>query len=669
VIALVGPYQSGKTTLLEEILHRCGAIARPGSVTSGTSFGDASPEARARGISVEANVARVHFMGDDYVFLDCPGSIEFCAETRAALSVADVAVIVCEPDPKKLPALHLLLTELEDRGIPRLLFLNKIDRSEEEVSETLALLQSLSRTPVVLRQLPLWKNGIAVGFIDLALERAHVYREHMASEVVALPPAEVPRLKDARFEMLEKRADYDDELMEELLNDIEPPKDQIFRDLTDEMRKGLIVPVCLGSAERGNGVLRLMKMLRHDAPAIAETQARLGVAGKGAIVQVAKVTHTAHGGRMALARVVTGTITDGLSLFRCDGSSEKVSGVNKVTGTRLDRLEKASAGEFVALGKIEHARAGETLAASKADAKPLVTVTLPVPVATLAVHPKERKDETKLAATLQRLADEDLGLVFEHRAETGELLMHGQGEMHLKVVVDRLARAGVGLIPSEPRVAYRETIRKGTTQRGRHKKQTGGHGQFGDVVLAIEPLTRGSGVTFTETITGGVVPRNYIPSVEAGVRDALHKGPLGFPVVDVAITLTDGSYHPVDSSDQAFQMAGALAIREALPNCQPVLLEPVLSVAIMVPNDATARVTGIVSGRRGQILGFEPHEALTGWDVVKCELPEADMRDLIVEIRSATAGIGTFTAHFDHMAELTGKLAERVLEQMKAKAA
>lgn len=668
VVALVGPYQSGKTTLLEEILHRCGVVARPGSVTEGTSFGDASPEARLRGISVEANLARVTFMGDDYVFLDCPGSLEFCAETRAILGVADVAVVVCEPDPKKLPALQLLLTELEERGIPRLLFLNKIDRAEEEVSATLALLQSLSRTPVVLRQLPLWKNGIAIGFMDLASERAYIYREHAPSEVVELPSAERSRFKDARFSLLEKLADYDDALMEELLSDIEPPRDQVFRDLTDEMRRGLIVPVCLGSAERGNGVLRLLKTLRHDAPAIAETQARLGVNGTGVTVQIAKIVHTPHGGRMALARVMSGTMTDGTVVHRAGGGTEKVSGLTKPTGARFDRIEKAPPGEFVALGKIEQARAGETLATDRPP-KPLLDLNAPLPVASLAVHPKERKDETKLAATLHRLADEDMGLTVEHRAETGELLVHGQGEMHLKVVVDRLARAGVGLVSAAPKVAYRETIKKGASQRGRHKKQTGGHGQFGDVVLTIEPLPRGSGITFAETITGGVVPRNYIPSVEDGVREALRKGPLGFPVVDVAVTLTDGSYHAVDSSDQAFQMAGALAIREALPNCQPVLLEPILAVDIMIPNEATARVTGIVSGRRGQILGFEPHAALAGWDVVRCELPEAEMKDLIVEIRSATSGIGTYTARFDHMAELTGKLAERVLEQAKQKAA
>jgi elongation factor G len=669
VVALVGPYQSGKTTLLEELLHRCGALQRVGGVAAGTSFGDPSAEARAHRMSVEMNIARAAFMGDDYVFLDCPGSVEFVADARAACALADAAVVVCEPDPKKLPALQLLLRELEDRGVPRLLFLNKIDKAEEEVTETLRNLQSVSRTPLVFRQLPIWKNGIAVGFIDLALERQYVYREHAPSEVHEIAASELEREKEARFTMLEKLADYDDKLMEDLLSDIEPPRDQVFQDLTREMREGLIVPVCIGSAERGNGILRLLKTLRHDAPAIAETAARLDAPRAGTTFQVAKVIYTSHGGRLAVGRVLSGALQDGATLARADGSTEKVSGLNKLHGFRLDRLDKAVAGEFVALGKIEHARTGETLANEKSAARMQPADLAPTPVTAVAVHPKERKDETKLAATLARLAEEDLGLRFEHRAETGELLIHGQGEVHLKVVVERLARSGVGLVSSEPKVAYRETIRKGATQRGRHKKQSGGHGQFGDVVLDIKPLPRGSGVAFAETITGGVVPRNYIPAVEEGVRDALKKGPLGFPVVDVSVTLTDGSYHTVDSSDQAFHTAGAIGVREALPNCQPVLLEPVLAVDIEVPNEATSRVTGIVSGRRGQILGFEPKTGLDGWDVVKAEIPEAEMRNLIVEIRSATAGVGTYAARFDHMQELTGKLADKVVEAHKPKAA
>jgi elongation factor G len=282
----------------------------------------------------------------------------------------------------------------------------------------------------------------------------------------------------------------------------------------------------------------------------------------------------------------------------------------------------------------------------------------------LAVAPAERKDEVKLSAALAKLVEEDPSLVVTHVQETGETLIAGQGEMHLRVAVERLTgKYGLSINTHAPQVPYMETIRGSTTKRGRHKKQTGGHGQFGDVVLEIRAMPRGEGFTFSERITGGVVPKQYIPSVEAGVRDYLSCGPLGFPVVDVAVTLIDGSYHSVDSSDQAFRTAAQIAMREGMAECQPVLLEPVMRVDIHCPSDATAKVNAIVSARRGQLLGFDARVGWPGWDTVSALIPQAEIGDLIVEVRSATAGVGTFDSRFDHLAELTGKLAEQVLER------
>jgi elongation factor G len=288
----------------------------------------------------------------------------------------------------------------------------------------------------------------------------------------------------------------------------------------------------------------------------------------------------------------------------------------------------------------------------------------------IAVAAKERKDDVKLGQALNKLQDEDPSLSVAHNPETHEVVIWGQGEMHLRVATERLSgRYGVAIVTRAPTVGYRETIRKGIVQRGRHKKQSGGHGQFGDVVLDIKPLPRSSGFTFDEKITGGVVPRNYIPSIGEGVGDALKHGPLGFPVVDVAVTLIDGSYHTVDSSDMAFRTAGRIAMQEALPQCQPVLLEPILSVEIVCPSDTTAKLNAIVSGRRGQLLGFDTREGWTGWDVVRALMPEAEIGDLIVEVRSATAGVGSFTAKFDHMAELSGRPAEQIVAARTAAAA
>jgi len=324
-------------------------------------------------------------------------------------------------------------------------------------------------------------------------------------------------------------------------------------------------------------------------------------------------------------------------------------------------------GETVAFAKLDKAKTGETLTAGKQAHAPVAKADPYPPVLAIAISAKERKDDVKLGQALNKLAEEDPSITVVHNPETHEVVLWGQGEMHLRVATERLSdRYGIAIERRQPTVGYRETIRKGVVQRGRHKKQSGGHGQYGDVVLEIKPMPRGAGFTFEEKITGGVVPRNYIPSVEEGVIDALKHGPLGFPVVDLHVALVDGSYHTVDSSDMAFRTAGRIGIAEGLPQCQPVLLEPIHLVEIVCPNEATAKINALMSGRRGQILGFDTREGWEGWDVVRAKMPEAEVGDLIVEIRSATAGAGTFTFKFDHMAELTGRTADQIVAARRA---
>ncbi len=667
-IALVGPFQSGKTTLLEAILARCGAVQRPGTVEAGNTVGDANAEARAHKMSVELSVASADFLGDTYTFLDCPGSIEFVQEMRSALPPVDAAVVVCEADERKVPQLQLVLRELEERKVPRFLFINKIDKADKRVRETLALLQPASRVPLVLRQIPIWKDSIVVGFVDLALERAFVYREHAASEVVDLDGDSAARKKDARFTMLEKLADHDDKLMEQLLEDIEPPRDKVFDDLAKELREGLICPVLIGSATRTNGVLRLLKALRHEAPGIAETAARLGVKTKGdGIGQVMKTLHTPHGGKLSVVRVLAGEIGEGASVLGAGGEAARVAGVFKQTGGAAEKRGAGKTGDTVALGKLDSIPTLDTITTAKQPVAPLAKVAPLSPVLGLAMAPRERKDDVKLGQALHKLVEEDPSLSVVHNTETGEIVLWGQGEMHLRVAAERLAsRFGIQTTTHTPRVGYRETIRKGISQRGRHKKQSGGHGQFGDIVVDIKPVPRGSGFQFAESISGGAVPRQYFASVEEGVKSYLKSGPLGFPVVDVSVTLTDGSYHAVDSSDMAFQLAGRLAMNEGMPQCQPVLLQPIHHVEIVCPSEATAKINAILSQRHGQILGFDAREGWDGWDVVKAMLPESEIGDLIVEVRSATAGVGGLSFRFDHLQELTGKQADQVVAARKA---
>jgi elongation factor G len=486
--------------------------------------------------------------------------------------------------------------------------------------------------------------------------------------VIELKGDDRDREKEARFSMLETLADHDDQLMEQLLEDVEPPRDKIFDDLAKELRERLVVPVLLGVASRQNGILRLLKALRHEAPGVAESAARLGAKiGNDPLALVLKTFHTTHGGKMSIARLLAGQASDGTTFHTPHGEAGRVSGVFKIMGQHFEKRGSASAGETVALGKLDGAKSGDTLSGGKQAHPALIEVRPYAPVLALAVQAKERKDDVKLGVAFTKLTEEDPSITVVHNSENHEVVIWGQGEMHLRVAAERLGdRYAVPVSTRPPTVGYRETIRKPVTVRGRHKKQSGGHGQFGDVMLEIKPLPRGSGFKFEDRITGGVVPRNYIPAVEEGVLDGLKQGPLGFPVVDVAVALVDGSYHTVDSSDMAFRTAGRIGIAEGLPKCQPVLLEPIHMVEIVCPTDATAKMNAILAGRRGQILGFDTREGWQGWDTVRAQMAEAEIGDLIIEVRSATAGVGSFTFKFDHMAELTGRTADQIIAARRA---
>ncbi|HMH71454.1 MAG TPA: elongation factor G, partial [Bradyrhizobium sp.] len=461
-IALVGPFQSGKTTLLEAILARTGAIPRAGSVDAGTSTGDASPEARRHKMGVGLTAATTSFMGDSYTFIDCPGSVEFAHDMRAAIPAVDAAVVVCEADERKLPQLQLILRELEDLGVPRFLFLNKIDRANKRIRETLATLQPASRIPLVLRQIPIWNGDLIAGFVDLALERAFVYREHKASEVVALEGGDLDREKEARFSMLEKLADHDDALMEQLLEDIPPPRDAVFDDLARELREGLICPVLLGSAIRENGVLRLMKALRHEAPGVTETAKRLGASSpKDALAYVFKTIHLQHGGKLSLTRLLAGHLDDGATLQSSSGEAGRASGISSPNCAHDTKRASAEAGETVALGKLDAIKTGDTLSSGKVAPAALASVGPLPPVLAIAISAADRKDDVKLGQALLRLNEEDPSLTMVQNPQTHDIVLWGQGEMHLRVALERLReRFGVNVKSQPPAIGYQETIRK-----------------------------------------------------------------------------------------------------------------------------------------------------------------------------------------------------------------
>jgi elongation factor G len=667
-IALVGPNGAGKTSLFEALLHASGATERQGVVGQPGCVGDASPEARAAGQSVELNLADFEFMGDRYALIDCPGSVEFRAEADFVLPAVDLAVVLVDPDPDKALLVQPWLRELERLGVPRVIFVNKIDQARGDVDALLTALAPVSGAPLVARQLPIWKDEHVAGFIDLALERAFVYRPGKVSEQ---QPAIPEDLKDeeaaARFHMLEQMADFDDALMEMLLGDETPDQATVFADIVAETRAGQITPVFFGAASSRNGVSRLLKSLRHDAPEPDAAAARLGAEGPSAYV--VKTSHAGQAGRMTWARVFGGALSDGAELTAPGGERNRVSGLFAVQGQASRKLASAQTGDIVALGKLETAKAGDLLMAGKAGASARSAPQPRPAVYELAIATKDRKDDVRLSGALQKLIEEDGGLSLSQDAALHEMRLSGQGAAHLRVALERLRRRyQVDVATRTPATPYKETIRKSVSQRGRHKKQTGGHGQFGDVLLEVRPLARGEGFQFTDRITGGVVPKQWIPAVEQGVRDAMEKGPLGFPVVDVAVTLVDGSWHPVDSSEMAFRTAGRIGMSEALAAASPILLEPVEKLVIHAPSAATARITSSIANKRGQILGFDAREGWSGWDSIEVYMPHDERQDFIMDLRSMTQGLGGFEAGFDHMVELTGRKAEEVSQKARAAA-
>ena len=660
---LVGPYTSGKTTLLESLLFSAGAIRRKGSVNESTTVGDGSPESRSRQMSAEPNFAHAEYLGEAWSFVDCPGSVELSQDSRNALMAADVAILVAEPEPERAITLMPILKFMESYQIPHMLFVNKMDKAKSRIRDLLEALQTVSPRPLLLRQVPIRDDEDVNGFVDLVSERAYRYVEGETSKLIEMPDSVKDREEEARQELLESLSDFDDDLLEQLLEDKIPASEDVYQQLTKDLQEDKIVPVFLGSAEQGNGITRLWKALRHEAPDPARGAERLRIPAGGAFsATVVKTIHQAHTGKLSVARLWRGKIADGGTV-----AGSRLAGLFRIMGQENEKLDEAGEGALVALGRLDEVATGDLLTeASRITESDMAWPDIKPPVFSMAVAPLNRQDEVKMSTSLARLNEEDSSLTVEHNASTHQMLLWGQGEIHLRLAIERLkSKYNVEVEVSPPQTAYKETIRRSIKQHSRFKRQTGGHGQFGDVQMEIKPMPRGHGFEFTNRVVGGSIPRNYIPAVEHGVRDYLERGPLGFPVVDVGVELFDGQHHAVDSSDQAFKTAGRLAMSEGMPQCDPVLLEPIYEVTIAVPTDFTAKIHGLVSGRRGQILGFETRDGWDSWDELKCYLPQSELHDLVAELRSLTVGVGSFDWRFDHLQALTGRLAEKVIEERK----
>ncbi|MBV8911580.1 MAG: elongation factor G [Acetobacteraceae bacterium] len=631
VVALAGPYGSGKSTLMDALLAAAGGPA-------------VRLEKGGRASTTGIRAASCTFMGDSWTLLDCPGSVEFFHEAQSAMMIADLVVVVCEPAPEKAPAVGPLLRALHGAGVPHVLFINKIDTFTGQVREVIAALQALSRQPLVLRQVPIREGESITGYVDLASERGYQYRRGEASQMIAVPAHMMEREKEARGALLEALADHDDALLEKLLEDVVPTTEEIYRQLHKDVVEGAIVPVLLGAGEAGHGLRRLWKALRHDAPDPADTAARHGLPadGSGPLLQVFKTVHAGHAGKLSYARVWRGEVGDGAVL-----NGQRVAGLYRFENGTPVKTASAGPGEVVGLGRLDGIATGATIGGAA-----LPWPEPPAPVYGLAIATDDRKDDVKLHGALQRLVEEDPCITVVHDPEMGVTVLRGQGEMHLGAAVERLSKVGgLKVSVAAPPVPFRETIKRAVTQHARLKRQTGGHGQFADVTLEISPRARGEGFRFSDRIVGGAVPKQYIPAVGEAAEAALAKGPLGQRVVDVDVVLVNGTFHAVDSSDMAFKTATRMAMQEGLAKADPVMLEPIDKVTISVPNEYTASAQRLITGRRGRILGYAERSDWPGWDDVEAQIPQAELQNLIIDLRSLTMGLGTYRHQFDHLAE------------------
>jgi elongation factor G len=676
-VAIIGTNRSGKTSLVESLLHLTGAISRRGKITDGTMTTDFEPEATARQISTQVSAARTTYNNVLFNILDCPGFVDFSEEVKIALMGADVAVFVVEPDPHKLIQIDTLLSFTEEIGISRLVFVNKMDKPDLAFTETLQTLKEMPGTktprPLAPMQYPLGSGSHWKGYVDVLRKEAYTYGEHGMPVAARVPADLADELDKAREKLIESLADTDDALLELVLEGQEPPLEALEQDLKRAVKLGTFVPILIGSAHTDAGIFSLLDAIISLCPSPLDREYKdkngksLTPKSDGPVIaQVVKTYIHPQSGKLSLTRVFSGTVTADSQFHdtNTDGPKERIGGLYWLMGKRHESMPIAGPGSIVAIARLETPASGHTICTEKENTV-MPMPPPPPPLYSLAIAPKNRNDEAKLSTLLGKIVEEDPVLKVDRDPDTHEFCIYGQGEVHLTLTRQRLERKyHIELESKRPSIAYKETVQTKQEAHGRHKKQTGGRGQFGEVYFKIEPRERGAGSKFSESIVGGAVPRQYIPGVEKGVTEALGRGPLaGFPVVDVSVNLYDGSYHDVDSDEMSFRMAAIMAMREGLSKAHPIILEPVAEVKIMTPRAYTSGVLGQTNGLRGQILGYGPHATRSGWDEVTAYVPRAELWDYIIELRTLTQGLGSYIWKFDHLGPVPPSISQHLIAE------
>lgn len=629
-ITVLGPSQSGKSTLVQHLAALDGSRSATEAMEPLT-------------------ITTFDYLGEPWCALDLPGGSEYAALAQGALMAADAAVLVVPADPEGAMLAAPWLRVIEASGTPCFLFVNKMDTTTARVRDIVSELQSYSNHTMVLRQIPIREGEAVVGAVDLISERAWRYRDGQQSALVEMPAGPVAeREAEARNELLENMSEYDDALLEELIEDREPATGALYAIASRELGENVLIPAFLGAAEKSNGVTRLMKALRHEAPGVEHLRARLG--GARAVAFQAQIRK--HLGKVVAIRALEDGVAIGQTL-----AGGNLGGLQRPGGGAGGPM---APGEVALAVKSDHLAAGRALGPDAALPRP-DWATGPAPMLARVLIPGSERDEVRLSSALARLAECDPFLAHETEDETGQPVLKTQGPQHLRRVLATLeADFGLTVETRPPQVSWRETISGRAEVRYRHRKQTGGAGQFADVALIIEPLPRGEGFRFSETVKGGAVPRNYIPSVDEGAQDAMTRGPLGFPVIDLSVTLTDGKHHAVDSSDHAFRTAGRMGVREGLTQAGPLLLQAIDRVDIHVPSACSGALVSLISGLKGQVLGFDRDPGQRGWDLFRATLPASARDDLLGQLAGATQGTAWLEARFDHFEEVYGREADAI---------
>jgi len=627
VVSILGPSQAGKTTLAEALASLDGG--RPLRLE----------------LYGEAAVTRFTYLDEPWAIFDCPGGTHNLPLVPPALAASDVAVLCvpAETDAAVLAAPYLRL--LEEAGVPTYIYINKMDVATDRVSDIASALQAYCSHAIILRQVPIRDGSSVVGAVDLISERAWEFHEGQRSSLVELPPVMQAREQEARAELLDHLADFDDKLLEELIEDQKPGSDELYEVATKALQHHDLIATFLGAAAHGNGLTRLMKSLRHEAPDVTSLAERLGLS-KEVVAIGTFADNVKHLGKTVVVRA----LVDGIS------AGQKMMGEN--VGSIVDLDAKA------ALGTLAAGDIGLTVKSDHLTTiNPLFgredTIELPdwakprVPTFRTLVAPTSERDDARLSGALARLLEIDPGMAIAQDARTGKTILSTQGPLHQRRIIERLDDVfGVSVETEELEPALCETLAKKVEIHHRHKKQSGGAGQFADVLIDVVPLERGAGFTFTEVIKGGTVPRNYIPSVESGAKDALAEGPNGHPVVDIGVTLKDGKYHAVDSSDFAFHTAGKQGVKEALETAGTRVLQPIRKVTIEVPTVYSGALVPIISGLHGQVLGFENNPDCAGWDLFEALLPESSEGELFQSLGSSTRGTAWFHSVLERYEEV-----------------